>query len=648
MFNKRTAINMSSGRLGVLADIHANLEALEAVLKDMEALGIDRFITLGDVVGYGRNPGECLELVRERAMFNLAGNHDRAVAVGEGVDEMSPSARQAVSWTRGRLSAAELEYLGNLPLEHQAGRLHCVHGSTLDPALFNYVLSADHARQALAATIRQVVLVGHSHIPAIYVEVEYRRIFAGLIHRVESVGGDEVRLETSKRYVINVGSVGQPRNGDPRACYGLLHFESQCFRLIRVPYHVEAVSEKSKLPAAGGEEGVCLHVQPSLAKREFGGWPVVGGGAAMNLEPQGGNLLLSDEAGKLAARYFRECLGLDPGWISEVRLEAAGDSTLIFLDAAHPKAPSLLIVRTDHRPGLDKIVPYHEIREHPVRQAVSFFCGRGLSNLAEIKEVGGRLYSRSCISYNSEELPHGGPVRSRLGLWVHDCLTEDLDHRHDLNRHTLPDGTSLSFDFGLAFFCRYYPPFYTHELGLADGDIVECWRFLVEVLNNYAQSTIKPESRRLAGIRKEYPGIPGESLILYYLRNFKTYFPRRLGCGGFFGKLKGVPFEPGRITGLAEAVGVGLKRVQSWQDFQAAISAQKLSALDLRGLNLSGADLRRAGLVGADLREADLTGSRLAGADLRGGDLRGACLNGADFTGAKLDGTKWPSGMVRS
>ena len=368
----------------------------------------------------------------------------------------------------------------------------------------------------------------------------------------------------------------------------------------------------------------------------------------MNLEPQNSKHLSIDAAGKLADRCFRECLDLDPDWILEARAEASGDSTLIFLEVAHPKAPSLLIVRTDHLNGLYQIVPYHEIREHPVRQMVSFFCGRRLSNLAEVTEIEGRLYSRSCISYSSGELPHGGPVRSGIGLWVHDCLTEDLDHRADLNRHTLPDGTSLSFDFGLAFFCRYYPPFYTHELGLADGDIVACRHFLLEVLNNYARSAMRPESWQLAGIRKEYSGIPNDSLILYYLRNFKTYFPRRLACGGFFSKLRGVPFEPGRITGLTEAAGVGPKGIQSWQDFQSAISAQKLSAMDLRGLNLSGADLRRASLAGADLREADLTGSRLAGADLRGSDLRGACLNGADFTGAKLDGTRWPSGVTRS
>jgi hypothetical protein len=368
----------------------------------------------------------------------------------------------------------------------------------------------------------------------------------------------------------------------------------------------------------------------------------------VNLEPHSSNLLLSDAARKLAGRCFRECFDLDPGWISEARLETAGDSTLIFLEVAHPKAPTLLIVLKDHLNGLQNIVPYHEIREHTVRQMVSFFCGRRLSNLAEVKEVGDRLYSRSCISYRSEELPHGGPVRSRIGLWVHDCLTEDLDHRHDLNRHTLPDGTSLSFDFGLAFFCRYYPPFYTHELGLADADIIEHRYFLLEVLNKYSALSLRPEPQQVECIKREYPGTHRESLTRYYLRNFKTYFRRRLGCGGFFRKLKGAPFEPALVKRLAEAAEVILKGIQTWEELQSAISTSELSTLDLRGLDLSRADLRRACLIGADLREADLTGCRLSEADLRGCDLRGACLNGADFTGAKLDGTRWPSGMTRS
>ena len=357
---------------------------------------------------------------------------------------------------------------------------------------------------------------------------------------------------------------------------------------------------------------------------------------------------MADSPALLAGRYFRERLDLDPDWISGIRTETAGEATLIFLEVAHPKAPSLLIIRKDHRTGLHGIVSYHEIRAQPDRQLVSYFCGNGLTNLAEVKEVKGRLYSRSCASYSTEELPHPGPVRSRIGLWVHDCLTEDLDHRHNLNRHNLPNGTSLSFDFGLAFFCRYYPPFYTHELGLSDREIMERRHFMLDVLSRYSLLRLQPESQQVEGIKKEYPVTHRESLIRYYLRNFKTYFPRRLRYGGFFRKLKGAPFEPALVKRSAEAAGVVLKGTQSWEELQSAIPASGLSALDLRGLDLSRADLRRACLVGADLREADLTGCRLSEADLRGSDLRGACLIGTDFTGAKLDKARWPSGVSMS
>ncbi len=335
---------------------------------------------------------------------------------------------------------------------------------------------------------------------------------------------------------------------------------------------------------------------------------------------------------------LRAKLGSDPSEFEVSRVEAVGTDTLIFLKPHHQRVPSLVVVSRNEPGRCTRFTPYHEVKERPNRQITSYTLGHGLSNLADLREIGGKLYSRSCLSYDSCELVHQNPVESRMGLWVHDCLTEDLDHHKSLNRHVSARGICISFDFGLAFSCRYYPPFYAFELGLSDEEIRNRQAFLIALLSDYAGLTSARESDTLAAITGRFPFACNTPLCRYYLRNFKSLFPVRLRYGRFFDKIKSTAFERKGISLIADSIGLNLKDVHNWNQFAEKLAKIDPMPMDLRGLDLSGIDLQNAFFRGADLREADLSGSNLAGADFRNADLRGANLEGTNLERAKTEG----------
>lgn len=290
------------------------------------------------------------------------------------------------------------------------------------------------------------------------------------------------------------------------------------------------------------------------------------------------------------------------------------------------------------------IRPYYRIQERPDRQIVSYMLGRERCNLAEVREIDGKLYSRAAWSYSPGELPHTSGLTSRIALWVHDCLTEDLDHGKSLNRVDLPCKTCVSYDFGMAFSSRHYPPFYTHELGLSDPDIADRGDFVITLLTGYAALVETPrtnEDNLIRAIQTNFPTIHRESLCRYYLRNFKTRFPERLYWGRFFEKLKNNPWPGDELAPIARTIGTNFKKIHSWSDWLRGLRTINPHVLDLRGFDFSGADLRRADLRGADLREADLIGADLSGADLRNADLRGAKTEGLNLERADLRQTKF-------
>ena len=218
-------------RIAVISDIHANLHALEAVLAAIGEEGVDELWCLGDVVGYGPRPNECSRLVRDRAALCLAGNHDLVVLGRIDSDAFVDEAAAAAAWTRDALDADAQSFLRTLAPRAEATGAELYHGSPLDP-VWDYVLSVAAARRSFAATSAPLLLVGHSHVALAFVADG------------TSVRGDQASAGTDvvlgpERLLLNPGSVGQPRDADPRAAWLLIDKDAARARFRRTAYPVE-------------------------------------------------------------------------------------------------------------------------------------------------------------------------------------------------------------------------------------------------------------------------------------------------------------------------------------------------------------------------------------------------------------------------
>lgn len=194
----------------VISDVHANLEALTAVLNNIDEERIDLILFLGDSIGYGPDPDACLDVLRTRADVLLAGNHDQAAVGLTDVRYFNPYARRAIEWTCERLSSEQKQFLRSLPLTAVQGGMFLVHGTPRLPERWEYLLDEDDARVNFGYFDEQVCFVGHSHIPFIM-----ERTPAGSIRSLAHAAA----LKPANRYIINAGSVGQPRDGNPEAAY---------------------------------------------------------------------------------------------------------------------------------------------------------------------------------------------------------------------------------------------------------------------------------------------------------------------------------------------------------------------------------------------------------------------------------------------
>jgi len=197
-------------RTALISDIHGNLQALMAVLKDISRRRIDRIICLGDVVGYGAEPNACLAEVRRRAKKILAGNHDWGAVDRLDLNYFNRNARIAAQWTRRRLSPDERRFLASLDItftQEGPGGFLAVHSTPVRPQDWHYILSIDEAEYQLEHMDRDLCFVGHSHQPVFWqYQADGRCVVAGR---------EYLHLEPGRRYIVNVGSVGQPRDGDP-------------------------------------------------------------------------------------------------------------------------------------------------------------------------------------------------------------------------------------------------------------------------------------------------------------------------------------------------------------------------------------------------------------------------------------------------
>jgi len=236
-------------RIGVVSDVHSNLAALEAVLAAIDETPPDELWCLGDVVGYGPRPNECCQIVRERADICLGGNHDLAVRGTIDLEEFSGDAAVAARWTQGVLTDGPRAFLDELVPEGTRLDVALYHGSARDP-VWEYVLSDEAAAATLALSPFPLVLVGHSHV-ALQVAWREDTLTGGLAPSGTTV-------ETRGRVLVNPGSVGQPRDGDPRAAYVDLDLEVHTATFHRVEYDVERT--QAEMRAAGLPEALAARL----------------------------------------------------------------------------------------------------------------------------------------------------------------------------------------------------------------------------------------------------------------------------------------------------------------------------------------------------------------------------------------------------
>jgi len=217
-------------RIAIISDIHSNLPAIESVLQRVDELGADTIYCLGDIVGYGPFPNECVDLVRSHCKTTVKGNHDSGVLRETAIDHFNSYGQSGVRWTIDHIAPENLKFLASLPLLVSEQDLTLVHSSPVDPQEWNYVLTLQGSAEAFRAYSTRYCFIGHTHLPIVVSEDLS-------VNRHSATGG---------RYLINVGSVGQPRDGNPAAAFGLLDTDAGSYELHRVKYDIRKTVQAIK------------------------------------------------------------------------------------------------------------------------------------------------------------------------------------------------------------------------------------------------------------------------------------------------------------------------------------------------------------------------------------------------------------------
>jgi len=222
-------------RYGILSDIHGNFEALQTVVGLYRDESIENFLCLGDIVGYGANPRECIDIIRELKAVCIAGNHDWAVSEKLDPVYFNPVAKEAVSWTQKQLSSEDIDFLNNLGLVFKNDDLILAHGTLSEPEFFRYTIHMSDAMETFHLMDRPICFVGHSHAPNIFIQKG---------KEAQRVNTLKIKVDPECKYIINVGSVGQPRDGNPMAAYGIYDTDTRVVEVKRAPYDIQTAQEK--------------------------------------------------------------------------------------------------------------------------------------------------------------------------------------------------------------------------------------------------------------------------------------------------------------------------------------------------------------------------------------------------------------------
>ena len=213
--------------IAVLSDIHGNLEAFQEVLKKVEDLKVDTLYCLGDTVGYGPFPNECVDLVRKHCKVVLKGNHDSGLVGDTPLDDFNHYGVSAIQWSRGVVTKENYDFLRSLPFTAEPNGLTLVHSSPERPDAWSYILTMRAAQENFAAFKTTLCFIGHTHVPIIIGE-----------------DGSINKYKPGARHIINVGSVGQPRDGNPMLAFGIFDSTAWEYELIRSEYDIQGAAEK--------------------------------------------------------------------------------------------------------------------------------------------------------------------------------------------------------------------------------------------------------------------------------------------------------------------------------------------------------------------------------------------------------------------
>ncbi len=225
-------------RIAIISDIHSNIEALTEVKKEIGRLSIDRVICLGDVIGYGASPEPCCSIIRELAEISLLGNHDAAVSGRMDYGAYYEAARQVLDWTTRQLSPNNLAWLRSLPYSYRFGDLCFSHGAPLRPEAYEYIFAVEQLEELTPyyRELADVTFIGHSHMSKIFALSDSEEYF--------EVREQSVTIQRGLKYVISVGSVGQPRDYDSRACFVVYDTVRRTAEFHRVEYDIETSAQR--------------------------------------------------------------------------------------------------------------------------------------------------------------------------------------------------------------------------------------------------------------------------------------------------------------------------------------------------------------------------------------------------------------------
>ncbi len=223
-------------RIGIFSDVHSNLEALKTVLKFFDDIEVTQYLFLGDLVGYGANPNECIELVKELRCTGVAGNHDFGALKKGSLQDFNPAAAEALLWTQAQLNEDAKLYIESLELTERFDPCFLVHGAPSSPSSWEYIFTLKEAIYEFNFFPTRVCLIGHTHYPFAIVKTP-----EGAFNSIEE---EEFIVQDNNRYLINVGSVGQPRDGDPRACVAVFDNKTDKFFFKRLDYDIPKAQQK--------------------------------------------------------------------------------------------------------------------------------------------------------------------------------------------------------------------------------------------------------------------------------------------------------------------------------------------------------------------------------------------------------------------